>query len=325
MRGAAARLGRAFVLTALLVAIGSTGCSAGSAPSSSAKPKLPDGTYVTVDGAKLWYISEGKGDPVVIISGGPGAAHYLYPYFSKLADKHRVIYLDSYGSGKSERATSPELYTFKRHVDEIEGLRKQLGYDKITVVGHSYGGIVAQAFAIKYPASVNKLVIMDAPHSAEMEQASLDLVNQLVKSHYPEVWQKLMEMRSRSVSPLSKEWTDATGQIPPSFYYDADFTNSTELLEEDTPGMYYAIYGPDADFIIGGEMKGYDFRPGLKNLKMPVLVVVGRMDRFAPPVYALQFKDLIPGSKLVILEKSGHNVFQEENARMITVLREFLE
>src|SRR5690349_4345303 len=94
-------------------------------------PKLPTGAYVTVKGTRLWYISEGKGEPIVIISGGPGAAHYLYPYFSALADSHQVIYLDSFGSGNSDRAKSRAEYTFSRHVDEIEEVRRSLGLGQI--------------------------------------------------------------------------------------------------------------------------------------------------------------------------------------------------
>jgi len=289
------------------------------------KAKLPKGTYIVVNGAKLWFISEGSGDPLVIISGGPGVAHYLYPYFSKLGKNHRVIYLDSYGCGKSERAASPGLYTFQRHVDEIEGLRKALGYAKIDVFGHSYGGVVAQAVAIKYPSSVKRLILANTTYCAEMDQASLDHCNLLLKNHFPKVWNDLTSLRQRGVSPLSKEWGEVVGRIPDSFYYNADFSNNTQLLKEMTPEMWYTMYGQDADFTVGGEFKNFDFRPELQKLTMPVLIVAGRMDRIALPVWAEKYTDIIPHSRLVMFEKSGHNVFQEENAQMIDVIREFLK
>jgi proline iminopeptidase len=288
-------------------------------------PKLPEGAFVSVNGMRLWYISEGAGDPLLVVSGGPGVAHYLYPYFSKLSNKRLVIYLDSYGCGNSERALSPDLYTFQRHVDEIDGFRKAMGFKEIDIVGHSYGGMVAQAFAIKYPSSVRRLILASTPHSAQMFQAGLDECNFLIKNHYPHVWKAMLAMRDRGVSPLSKEWTDAAGQIPPALFYNADFLNDTNLILDVTPEMAYSIFGKEADFTVGGELKNFDFRPEIRKLKMPVLVLAGRMDRVAPPAYSEEFKQLIPSSTFVMFEKSGHNLFQEENAKMVEVIGEFLK
>ena len=287
-------------------------------------PRLPEGNYVTVNGARLWYISEGQGEPIVIISGGPGAAHYLYPYFSALALTHRVIYLDSYGCGNSDRAASSSQYTFARHVDEIEGLRQALKLEKINLIGHSYGGIVAQAFAIKYPGSVKRLILANTFFNAEMWQAGIDFGNQMIKLHYPAVWAAMQELHERGVSPLTKEWADVVGQIPASFIYNADFTNEVPLNLDMNPSLLYTLFGRDADFTVGGEFTTFDTRAGLKNLTLPVLVIAGRMDRVALPAYTEQFKALIPRATFVMVERGGHNLFQEENAQMLEALRAFL-
>src|SRR5882724_352316 len=76
----------------------------------------PPGDYVTVNGAKLWYESEGQGEPLILISGGPGDSHGIFhPFFSRLANQHRVIYFDAFGVGKSDRATSRKEYSFARY------------------------------------------------------------------------------------------------------------------------------------------------------------------------------------------------------------------
>jgi proline iminopeptidase len=285
---------------------------------------LPEGTFVLVGESRIWYIDEGTGTPLVVISGGPGVAHYLYPYFSKLSNKRRIIYVDSYGCGKSDRARSPEGYSFQRHVDEIDGFRKALGFGAIDILGHSYGGMVAQAFAIKYPSAVKDLILVSTTHCAQMFQAGLDECNSLIKSHYPHVWASMLEMRDRGVSPLSKEWMDLAGQIPLALFFNADFSNDVKLNMDVNPEMLYVIFGRDADFTVGGEMKNYDFRPGLRKLRMPVLVLAGRMDHIALPIYSEQFKELIPNSKFVMFEKSGHNLFQEENGKMLEAIDDFL-
>ena len=131
--------------------------------------KNATGDYVAVNGKKLWYEVEGKGDPILLIPGGPGNSHiYFHPWFSELANYFKVIYFDAYGRGKSDRAKSADQYSFKRDVEDIEALRKALGFDKWNVLGHSYGGMVAQQYALDYPNSVNKLILVSTFYSGEM-------------------------------------------------------------------------------------------------------------------------------------------------------------
>jgi proline iminopeptidase len=94
-----------------------------------------------------------------------------------LADRFQVIYFDPLGVGESGRAKSTSEYTFAREVEDLEGLRKALGLSQINLLGHSFGGMVAQAYALKYPRSVKRLVSADAFHSGRMWQANNDSVN----------------------------------------------------------------------------------------------------------------------------------------------------
>src|SRR5579863_3813774 len=96
----------AFLLafSALVLSQSSSGLSAGVRSSSpSVSPPHPKGDYITVNGARLWYESEGSGEALVLIAGGPGISHdYFHPYFSALQDSFRVIYFDAFGRGKSD-------------------------------------------------------------------------------------------------------------------------------------------------------------------------------------------------------------------------------
>jgi len=125
--------------------------------------------FTMVNGAKLWYETAGTGEPLLLIPGGPGLSHvYFKPHFSKLADRFKIIHFDTFGRGKSERAKSPSEYTLQRDVDDIEELRKSLGIDKLNIFGHSYGGIVAQAYILKHPEHVKKLVLSNTLFSSKM-------------------------------------------------------------------------------------------------------------------------------------------------------------
>ena len=95
--------------------------------------------------------------------------------------------------GKSDRAKDSTEYTFQRDVDDLEGLRKALGFDKWSVLGHSYGGMVAQAYSLQYPKSVNKLILSNTFYSGEMWQENDDNSNNEIRNQYPEVWAKLNE------------------------------------------------------------------------------------------------------------------------------------
>jgi proline iminopeptidase len=287
-------------------------------------PALPAGNYVTVNGTRLWYISEGRGEPLLIISGGPGAAHYLYPYFSALADQYRVIYLDSFGSGKSDRAKSPSEYTLAHHVDEIEGLRLALGLGQINLLGHSYGSAVVQAYALKYPGSLKRLVLAGPLISAEAWQQGAANVLQGIQAQYPEIWTRLQALRARGLHETDKEMADAMQEVPEDLLYYANVTNAGRLNVDFNPEVGFALAGSDPDFTVGGELARLDFRPDLKRLAMPMLVMAGRFDRVLPPKGSLQYKEYAPQAQFVMFEKSGHNLFLEENAKMIRTLRAFL-
>lgn len=289
--------------------------------------KHPEGFYVEVNGAKLWCEVEGNGDPVLLIAGGPGNSHtYFHPWFSDLAKNFKVIYFDAFGRGKSTRSKDSTQYTFKRDVEDIEGLRKALGFKKWTVFGHSYGGMVAQAYAIEYPNSVDKLIISNSFYSGEMWQANDDNSNHEMRNQFPEMWEKLMKLREAGYNSSSPQHVDAYN-IPSGllYYYDASNAKkaTTDSLIMNTV-VYYTLVGYDGDFIIGGDVSRLDFRRDLKNLKMPTLVIQGRYDRVAIPRFGIKYKEYTPQSQFVIFERSGHNPYIEEQTKYFELLKNFL-
>src|SRR5258706_3154410 len=127
-----------------------------------------DGKYVTVNGAKLWVVIVGKGDPLFIIPGGPGSTHFAYRTFDSLASNNMIIYFDAFGRGKSDTAKDVKEYSLQRDIDDLEGLRKALHFDMINVLGHSYGGLVAQGYALQYGEHVKHLILANTFHSFVM-------------------------------------------------------------------------------------------------------------------------------------------------------------
>jgi hypothetical protein len=94
-----------------------------------------DGKYVTVNGAKLYVVLVGKGDPLIIIPGGPGGTHVGYRVFDSLAKDNQLVYFDAFGRGKSDTAKDVKEYSLERDIEDIEGLRIALHFDQLNVLG----------------------------------------------------------------------------------------------------------------------------------------------------------------------------------------------
>ena len=116
--------------------------------------------YVDANGVWIYYTAFGRGEPLVILHGGPGASHdYLLPYLAPLARRNRLIFIDERGSGRSPALEDSTAYTIENMVDDVEAVRLALHLDKFNLLGHSYGGALAEAYAIKYQQHLAHLIL----------------------------------------------------------------------------------------------------------------------------------------------------------------------
>ena len=288
-----------------------------------------DGKYYTINGAKLWTVSFGKGDPLFFIAGGPGGTHYGLRSFDSLSSTNTLVYFDGYGRGKSDTAKNVNEYTLSRDIDDLEGLRKAMGFSKINILGHSYGGLVAQGYAIRYPENVKHLILANTFHSFVMWQENDDNSNHEIKTNYPEVWDTLMIIREKGAVSSDALHQEIYGRVPYGFLYAYNPDNFKSRGRKPYPNpfnakLYYQMVGKDGDFIVGSDIGNFDFRKQLKDLKMPILIIGGRYDRVAVPWMMVKYKEYCPQAKFVMFEHSGHNPQVEEPAAEFSLIREFL-
>lgn len=288
-----------------------------------------DGKYVTVNGAKLYVVSVGEGDPLIIIPGGPGGAHVGYRVFDSLAKDNQIIYFDAFGRGKSDTAKDVREYTLARDIEDIEGLRKALHLNKLNMLGHSYGGVVAQGYALKYPEHVNHLILANTFHSYIMWQKNDDNSNHEIATNYPEVWDSLMIIREKGAVSSDPEHQRLYSKVPYGFLYAYNPNNFLSRGRKPYPNafnskLYYQMVGRDGDFFVGSDIGTFDYRRELKNLKMPVLIYGGRYDRVAVPVMMEKYKEYCPQAEFVMFEKSGHNPQIEEPSKLFSLIENFL-
>jgi proline iminopeptidase len=283
------------------------------------------GEYLDIPGGRLWVESEGSGEPLLLLPGGPASSHLTFhPYFSALADQYRVLYLDYRGRGKSE---SQADITFAGDVADIEALRVALGFEQLSIYGFSYGGMVAMAYALAHPTRVRRLILANTVHSAEMWQRNHENINREIANQFPEVWEKILAFRTEGVRSTDPRIQALYGVHGPLVrFYNPD--NAKKLLSE--PGsrnadLYPVFVGDDVEFFIGGEVARLpDFRPRLKELAMPTLILAGRYDRALYPAYQIEFARYAPKARFVWMERSGTFSHIEEPDAVMALVREHL-
>lgn len=288
-----------------------------------------DGKYYTINGYKIWTVSFGKGDPIFFIAGGPGGTHFGLRSFDSLSTTNTLVYFDGLGRGKSDTAKNVSEYTLARDIEDMNALRIAMGFTKINLLGHSYGGLVAQGFAIKYPEFTKHLIIANSFHSYLMWQENDDNSNREIKTSYPEVWESLMKEREKGAISSDKIHQEIYGQVPYGFLYAYNPDNFKNRGRKPYPNpfnsrLYYQMVGKDGDFIVGSDIGNFDFRKQLKDLKMPVLIIAGRFDRVAVPWMMVKYKEYCPQAQFVMFEKSGHNPQVEQAAEEFALIRAFL-
>lgn len=287
----------------------------------------PEGRHHDVRGHRLWVEQEGEGDPVLLLAGlGPAGSHLVFhPHFTDISRDHRVIYVDLFGRGRSDRPADLAEVTFARDVADVAALIAELGLGPVHLYGFSYGGLLAQAVALDHPELVRTLVLANTLHSPEMWQQNHANINRELENQFPEVWERVQRLRAEGVvstDPRMQQELSVAAKLVR--FFDPD--NASRLLTE--PGarnleLYPLFCGADVDFIIGGEVARLpDFRPRLKALAMPTLVLAGRYDRALYPALQRDFARFAPQAEFRMLERSGSFGHIEEPETVFQALRE---
>lgn len=290
--------------------------------------KFESKTY-TIDGYNINVEILGQGDPIFFLPGGPGNSHdYMQGNFGQYYKSNTVIFFDWLGRGKSDNAKDLNEYSVENDVAMIEKLRILLKFDKISLVGHSYGTVPAQAYSITYPDQVDKMVLINGFHSGAMWQANCDSYNHYAKTHFPEKWKAVDSLRTLGYLSSEEPLKSVYGNFPVKYIY---YHNTA--LRQNSPkykhrswanDVYVTIIGKDGDFDVSGSMINQDYRKDLKHVKAKTLVVAGRYDGVSTPEFAVQYKHFMPQAQFVMFENSAHNPYLEEPQKFYTLFEEFM-
>jgi L-proline amide hydrolase len=285
---------------------------------------------VNGDSAETWYrlVGELRPDgpaPLVALHGGPGASHDYLLSLTDLAGDRAVVFYDQVGNGRSTHYPDrgADFWTVELFVRELHNLVEGLGIaDRHHVLGSSWGGFLAQEYALTHPRGLRSIVLADTAASfpdfvAEANRLRQELppeVEATLRRHEdagttddPEYEEACMVFYSRHVcrlDPWPQELVDAFAWI------DRD------------PTVYHTMNGP-SEFHVVGSIKDWNVKDRLGEIDVPTLLVSGRYDEAAP---ALQetLEAGIPDCEWVLFEESSHVPHLEERERYMQVVGEWL-
>lgn len=281
--------------------------------------------FLGVRGARLFVREIGHGTPLVILHGGPDFDHhYLLPCMDRLANYFRLIYYDQRGRGRSSPGVEARDVRMDSEVDDLDQVRQQVGADRVALLGHSWGGLLAMEYATRHPERVAQLI----------------LVNTAPASHRD--WMRLREKRTAREGPtlermqaIAASAEYATGDIAiEAEYYRLHFRSALHRPEDvETVVGSLRIHFTPADILKARaieerlhaetwKLPAYDLIPALEKLAVPTLVIHGAND-LIPVECARNIAQGVPGARFLVLEECGHFAYMERPAEFGEAIARF--
>jgi proline iminopeptidase len=217
-------------------------------------------------------------------------------------------------------------------VEDVEAVREALGLGRISLLGHSYGGVLAQAYALKYQKNLSALVLGSTFASTKaINQVFLRMKEKMpadVRDHINKLEAeglygqgKDYEKNRYTAEYMSAAWGD--GYFPYIYQNHPDANYDPVDDGKISWDLYRQMWGSHGEFVIDGNLKSVEYTDRLPSIKVPTLILVGDHDEVDPSLSQTIHKK-IAGSKLVILPKSGHMTFIDQPGMFQKAVEEFL-
>jgi len=281
---------------------------------------LPDlrPRLVEIGGLRLFCEEQGDGMPLVLLHGGPGHSHHgFHPAFSRLDDGVRAIYYDQRGCWRSDYYPG-EGYSVAQSVADLEALRRALGIDRWAVLGHSYGGFLAQCYAARHPAFVAGLVLVgSAIPSREMFRLDPSPFPDFLSPEEQAAQEAIFANPALTPAQLMYNLL-LNGRWRRNHYYRPTRETLARIARYEwthDDGYYDAVVG---------DMLHWDLTGAFDAGAIPTLIVEGRWDLTWNTDKPDKLHRLHPHARLELFPRSGHLPFNDEPDHFFGLLEEFL-
>lgn len=278
-------------------------------------------THGTLAIKKFYTEQTATKTPLVIIHGGPGLSHQYLLDLKALAVLQPIIFYDQIGCGASKLAPNTEApYNLDYYLDELSLIANEMHLEKMSLLGHSWGGAIAAQYTLQNPTRVDRLILASPLLSTQrwIEDSKVLL------SKLPDQTQRIIEKFEVAENFASQEYQNACKE-----YYDKHLCRLKILpepllasLQEINSTIYNTMWGP-SEFTATGTLKTFDCSTQLHQLTLPVLVTCGRFDE-ARPETMREFAQKMQQAELYVFEHSAHCAHLEEPDLYLKIVSDFL-
>lgn len=276
-------------------------------------------TYTSND-LELWFKVSGKGPICICPTPGWGvSADFYFHTLNNLEDVLTIVYLDTRGTGRSQKPPTANDYTYKQYASDLDNLRKLLNQEKILVLGHSQAGAHAMQYALYYPQYCAGLILLDTLPALDEHLNEDTQKNIMARQHEPWFEEAYAAYISEAHPQNDKEFTHFLFDILPFYFVDQD------IIKQYQEAFQATTFSLDA--MIGQETVQLELNllPDLHKISVPTLLVVGSDDFICPPLQSERIHLRIPNSKLIIIQNAGHFPWLEQKESFFSRTRAGLQ
>lgn len=287
--------------------------------------EIEDG-FIGVQGINLYFVRAGKGNRhrLITLHGGPGFSH---DYFSPLRDLMKadfdIVFYDQFGCGKSDDPRSDDDYTLEYAIEELEGVRKTIfGDEKVNILGHSWGGLLALAYALRYQ---DHLISVISSGGLSSGSQYVSETRKLI-SEMPEKYRNYIEKHEKDRDFENPEYIEAKNYYFRHYVLRTD-EEPPEITEADRVsnerGTYARMCGP-SEFTVDGIIKDIEFTDRLHEITVPTLVAHGEYDEVTPEIGKTMHRE-IKNSEFLVYPGCSHIVFWEDRKKYLNSVEAFIK
>lgn len=311
------------LLSALLIGCLFLACSSG-----------PDQLFtledtIDINGSGIYYkryaigqdsVSVWERKAIVVVHGGPVLDHsYFIPHLDELAKEYQLFFYDQRASGRSTIDIDSANMNLAGFVEDIELLRKEMGFGKINLLGHSWGGLITMKYAIKYAGNLDHLILSSsmAPNVEDWQTETFEIGKRVTPEETKERQALIASGALNAEDPREAVQKLLLQSFRPQMY---DRNNLDSLL------LYVPI-----DFmkrsqiytLLRSDMASFDLYPEMEKITCPTLMIYGETEP-ANTIYTDKIAGRVKSSELVVIKKAGHFPFIEERAAYSETVLGFL-
>jgi proline iminopeptidase len=280
--------------------------------------------YAAVPGGRIFWRKFGSGGktPLLTLHGGPGSSHnYLLP-LQALADERPVIFYDQLGCGRADAPENESVYSIQRSVDEVDAVRAALGLDRVLLLGHSWGALLAVEYLCQGRGrGVERLILSGAMASIPQVMAGFDRLFATM----PEGWSAKIHALEKAGKTATPEYAELVQKFYDTFVLrvspSPEVLATLEALSKSP--AYRVLNGPN-EFTIVGKIKDWDRRKDLTAISQRTLITTGEFDEITLDCHETLRDGIAGKARLAVMTGCSHLTMNEKPEQYNALLRGFM-